>query len=238
VINIVGIVIGVVGAVLATVGLIKANKSGVGKGLAISGLILGVLALIVGVVVNVVFVLAVNNSANDVTVDTPTNVTEPTAANGATASEAATNDTKTNDAALGTSRDNPAPLGSAITDGDWTVTINSVTTANESKYGQTPAAGSTLLVINITATYNGNDPQGESAWASVSFVTAEGTTINSLGGSTMFIPEDQFDSLTTLYEGGSVTGNEMLEVPADSWQNGVLAVSPSLGSDHTFVAVQ
>ena len=83
----------------------------------------------------------------------------------------------------------------------------------------------------------GNDSQGASPWANVKFVTAQGTTIDSTSGSKMFIPEDQFGTLTTLYEGGSVTANKMLAVPADGWQKGVLAVSPDLFSDDTFVAV-
>lgn len=225
VINIVGIVIGVVGAVLAAVGLAKAKKSGAGKGLAVSGLILGLLALIIGIVVNVAFAKALNNAADDVT---KTSVKAPT--NSASAPAAV-------DAAVGASRDKPAPLGSAITGGDWTVTINSVTTAAADSLGQAPKAGSALLVVNMTATYNGNESKGATAWASVGFVTAEGTTIDSFGGSTFFVPADGFDSLTTLYKGASVKGNKMIEVPADSWQRGVLAVSPALLSDHTFVAV-
>ena len=231
-INIVGILLGVVGAILAAIGLMKAKKVGVGKGLALAGVILGVLALIIGIVVNVAFASAVSDSVDDVTVEVPADTTDDAAVDDATTDAAAADDT------LGTTRSNPAPLGSAITDGDWTVTINSVTTANEDSLGQTPEAGSTLLVINMTATYIGTDEQGDSAWASVKFVTAEGTTISSLDGSTIFIAEDEFDTLTTLYEGGSVTGDQMLEVPADGWQNGVLAVSPGLFSDDTFVAVQ
>ncbi len=239
VINVVGIFIGVVGAILAVFGLVKANKSGVGKGLAITGLILGVLAVIIGVTVNVIFAAAVSESVDqaivDITVGTPTGSADGTATDSSTPSDAAAAD-----AAIGTSRDNPAPLGSAITDGDWTVTINSVTTADADSLGQTPQAGSTLLVINMTATYTGTDSQGATAWATVDFVTAEGTTIGSLDGSSYFAADESFDSLTTLYEGGSVTGNQILEVPADSWESGVLAVSPALLSfaDDTFVAVQ
>lgn len=236
VLNIGAIVIGVVGAVLAAVGLAKAKKSGAGKGLAMSGLILGLLALIIGIVVNVAFANAVNNAADDVT---DTSVKAPAnSASAAATDDAANDDAATVDDAVGTSRDNPAPLGSAITGGDWTVTINSVTTADADSLGQAPEAGSALLVVNMTATYNGNDSQGATPWASVGFVTAEGTTIDSLDGSTLFVPDDQFDSLTPLYEGASVTGNKMIEVPADGWQNGVLVVSPDLLLDDTFVAVQ
>lgn len=236
VLNIGGMVIGVVGAVLAAVGLSKAKKLGAGKGLATAGLILGVLALIIGIVVNVAFANAVNDAADEVT---DTSVEAPaTSASADATDDAANDDAATVDDAVGTSRDNPAPLGSAITGGDWTATINSVTTAEADSLGQAPEAGSALLVINMTATYTGNDSQGETAWASVDFVTAEGTTIDSLDGSTLFVPDGQFDSFTTLYEGASVTGNMMIEVPADGWQNGVLVVSPDLFSDGTFVAVQ
>jgi len=236
VLNIGAMVIGVVGAVLAAVGLAKAKKSGAGKGLAMSGLILGLLALIIGIVVNVAFANAVNNATDDVTdtsVKAPANSADDAATDGA-----ANDDAATVDDAVGTSRDNPTPLGSAITGGDWTVTINSVTTADADSLGQAPEAGSALLVVNMTATYNGNDSQGATPWASIGFVTAEGTTIDSLDGSTLFLPDDQFDSLSTVYEGASVTGDKMIEVPADGWQNGVLAVSPDLLSDDTFVAVQ
>jgi hypothetical protein len=235
VINVVGIVIGVVGAILAAVGLVKSKKVGAGQGLAMAGLILGVLALIIGIVVNVAFASAVSSSVDDVTGEVPANTTDDAAADDATTDAAAAEH-----AGAGTSRSIPAPLGSAITDGDWTVTINSVTTANEDTRGQTPEAGSTLLVINMTATYNATDEQGETAWVSVEFVSAEGTTFDSLGGSSYLSADDGFDVLTTLHEGGSVTGNQMIEVPTDGWQDGVLKVSPTLFSfsDDVFVAVQ
>lgn len=226
VLNIGGIVLGVVGAILAAVGLAKAKRSGAGKGLAMAGLILGLLALIIGIVVNVAFANVVSDAVDDAT---STSVEAPADSPDGAAPA---------DAAAGTVRDNPAPLGSAITGGDWTVTINSVTTADSDALSQAPAAGSVLLVVNMSATYNGSDPQGATPWASVNFVTAEGTTIDGLDGSTLFIPEDSFDSLTVLYEGASVTGSKMLEVPADNWQSGALVVSPDLLSDKTFVAVQ
>lgn len=236
VLNIGGIVIGLVGAVLAAVGLVKAKQSGVGKGAAVAGIILGALSLIIGVVVNVVFANVVSNAADDVT---DTSVVASTNSASAAATKAAADDeTVTTDDEAGLSRDNPVPLGSAITSGDWTVTINSVTTANADSIGQRPAAGSTLLVVNLTATYNGNDSQGATPWVNVDFVTAEGATIDGLDGSTLFLPDAQFDSLSTVYEGASVTGDKMIEVPADSWQSGVLALSPEIMSDHTFVAVQ
>ncbi|WP_087507747.1 hypothetical protein [Cellulomonas iranensis] len=234
VINIGGIVLGVVGAVLAVVGLVKSRTTGSGKGLAIAGLVLGALAVVVGIVVNVAFVSAVDDALNEATgttVETPATTTDDTApAADDDADEAAP-------AELGTSRDNPAPLGSAVTGGDWTVTINSVTPVEADSLGQTAAPGSALIAVNLTATYNGDDPQGATSWATVKLVTADGTTIDGLDGSTVFISENPFDSLSTVYGGGTVTGDQLLEVPAE-WQSGVLAVSPDIASNDTFVAVQ
>jgi len=230
VLNVVGMILGVLGVVLAGVGLAKSKRTGAGRGLAIAGIVLGALAVIFAIIVNVAFVNAVDDA---VKATTDTSVKAPAASNGsgAPSNEAADNE-------LGTSREKPAPVGSAITGGDWTVTINSVKTAAKDSMGQTPAKGKTLLLINLTATYNGDDKQGSSAFAHIEFVTAEGNTIDSTSGSTLFIPNDQFDSLAKTFKGASVTGNQMLEVPADGWQNGVLSVSPDMFSDDTFVAVK
>ncbi len=230
VLNILAMVLAVVGVVLAAVGLAKSKKAGAGKGLAIAGLVMGVLALIFAVLINAVFVSAVDDAVDEATntkVETP-----------ADSGDAKSDDKAASDEALGTTRDNPAPLGSAISGGDWTVTINSVTTADRDSFGQAPAAGSTLLVVNMTATYKGDDEQGETAWATVNFVTADGTTIDSTSGSTMFLADNEFDSLKKVYAGASVKGDTILEVPAEGWKNGVLAVSPDMMSDDTFVAVK
>ena len=90
----------------------------------------------------------------------------------------------------------------------------------------------------MTATYNGNDEQGSTPWATVKFVSPDGTTVDTTSGSTLFIAENEFDSLKTVYNGASIKGDQMLEVPAKSWQDGVLAVSPGMFSDDTFVAVK
>lgn len=229
--NILAILLGILGAILAAIGLGKSKKAGSGRGLALAGLILGVLAVIIAIVINVAFV----NSVDDA-IDTTTNTTVETPADSADA--AASDAGAASSEEIGTTRDNPAPLGSAITGGDWTVTVNSVKTADEDSIGQTPEAGSTLLVVNLTATYNGDDEQGASAWANVKFVTADGSTIDSTDGSTLFLADDSFDSLKTLYGGASVTGDTMLEVPSAGWKNGVLAVSPDLLTDSTFIEVQ
>lgn len=230
VVNVVGIILGVLGAILAAVGLAKSKRVRAGKGLAIAGVVLGGLALVIGVVVNVAFVNAVDDAVDDAT---DTSVQTPVDSSSKDADNAEQADKK-----LGTSRSNPAPLGSSVTGGNWTVKINSVKTAKQDSLGAAPAAGHTLLVVNLTAVYNGDDPQGETPFASVHFVGDDGKAIGTTDGSTLFIDDDSFDSLTTVYAGGKVRGNQIIEVPAQGWQNGVLAVSPDMLSDDTFIALK
>lgn len=225
VINFGSILLAVIGLILAGIGLAKARTSGSGKGLAITGLILGVLTIIIAIAANVGAAKVIDNALDDVT---GSSVAPPSSGDNSDAE---------GDSDAGSSRTNPAPIGSTITGGDWAVTINSVTTTETDMYDSSAADGSVLLVVNLTAKYTGDDEQGSTPWAQVKFVTADGTTISSTDGSTMFVAEDEFDILSKVYEGGSVTGDQIIEVPADTWKDGVLAVSPELMSDDVFVAV-
>ncbi len=237
VLNMLAIPLGLLGIVLAAVGLVKAKKVNAGKGLAIAGIVTGLLAIIVAIIVNVAFVGAVNDAVDEAT-DTSVTAPDPNSDGGDGADDTGDEDGGSTNSDVGASRDNPAPLGSAISGGDWTVTINSVKTIAQDSLGQTAAKGSVLLLVNMTADYNGNDEQGATPWATISFVSADGKSIDSTDGSTFFVAEKEFDGRTDVYEGGSVTGDRIIEVPADSWQKGVLAVSPDILSDDTFIAVQ
>lgn len=231
VLNILGIILGILGVVLAGIGLARSKQANAGKGLAIAGIVLGVLAVVFAILINAVFVSAVDEAIDETT---KTSVTAPKSGSG---DDSASNDEDASDAELGTTRDNPAPIGSEITGSDWTVTINSVETVPSDSIGSKAAAGSVLLSINMTATYLGDDEQGSTAWADVKYVGTDGTTADSISGSTMFIAENEFDTLKTVYNGASITGDKLLEVPAN-WQDGVLAVSPDMLSDDTFVALK
>ena len=104
--------------------------------------------------------------------------------------------------------------------------------------GQAAGAGKVLLVVNMTATYNGHDEQGDSSFSTVKYVAPNGRSYDGTDGSTLFIPHKQFDLMKTLYHGASETGNDMIEIPAANWRQGVLSVSPGMLSDDTFVAVK
>lgn len=229
VLNILGILLGVLGVVLAGVGLAKSKKANAGKGLAIAGIVLGAVAVIFAILVNAVFVGAVDEAIDETT---KTSVKAPK-----TAGKAVSSETRSSDTELGTTRDNPAPLGSEITGNDWSVTINAVKTVPMDSIGSEAAGDSVLLSVNMTATYTGDDEQGSTPWATVKFVSPDGTTVDSTSGSTLFLAENEFDSLKTVYNGASVEGDQLLEVPKN-WQNGVLAVSPDMLNNDTFLALR
>lgn len=226
VVNIVAIILAVIGLVLAGVGLARSRTVRAGKGLAIAGLALGVLGIIIAIAIDV----SVGKAIDDVT-----NTSVDTHVKTAGGSKAASGGKADSDA--GKSRTNPAPLGSSVTGGDWTVRVDSVKTVNQDSIGQAAAAGKILLKVTMTATYNGHDAQGDSAWASIKYVAPNGTSFDSTDGSTLFLADKEFDSLKTLYHGGSATGDQIIEVPASNWNAGVLALSPGMLSDDTFLAL-
>lgn len=137
----------------------------------------------------------------------------------------------------GTTRENPAPLGTVIADGDWEMVINSVNLdANDlivDDWNDPPADGNVYIMVNATVTYNGDDPQGEMPWATIDYITAEGNTID-----LAYVSYDatDFTLLDPLYTGASHTGDNAYEVPASV--DGVLAVSPTMMSDNIFVAIK
>lgn len=230
-VNILAIVLGVVGLVLAIIGLSTSKRKGSGKGLAIAGLVMSLLGILFAIVVNV----AVVDAVDDVTNNSVESAPQSSDGGGSDSDDAGGEDAGAND---GSVRASPAPLSSEVTGGDWTVSINSVKQIEADSIGARAQSGSILLQVNVEATYNGDDEQGATPWATVKYVTADGNTIDSTGGSTIFLAENEFDSLTTVYSGAVVNGDMILEVPADDWRSGVLAVSPDILSEDTFLSLR
>lgn len=164
------------------------------------------------------------------TVEKPTTETENQAAE------------ETKPAAKEGTRENPYPIGSTITQGDWAVTINSVNLdanaalADENLFNQPAPEGSTFIMVNVTATYNGTKADGDYPFISVEYVTAGGNTINS--SDTLAVAPEYFDLTKALYAGASTTGNIALAVPTADITSGTLAVMPHMLGDKVFVAVQ
>ena len=231
---IVGWILLPIGFTLSIVGLCLKGKA---KGLSLAGLIIAVVGTIVGFVV--FFTLIVTSvdqaiSGGDVAVEQPVEdvSTDDTVAPTTDAPRDPTEGT----------RNNPYPIGTAITQGDWTVTVNSVNLdanqliADENTFNEPAPEGSTYMLVNVTATYIGTNADGEYPFVSVDYVTPDGNTISMLDS--FALAPESFDQLTTLYEGASTTGNISLAVPAEGITEGVLAVHPHMLGDKVFVAVK
>lgn len=172
-------------------------------------------------------------SANDGALDSssPTSIVQ---------AETATTASAENGASIPT-RSNPLPLGTEITIGEWAVIVNSVDldanarVAATNQFNDPPAEGHVYILVNATAKYLGEDPQGEYPPLLVEYVTEAGNTIRS--SDVPFVKPEPFNSSAPLYSGASTTGNFGFMVPDLAPGNGTLAVSmPS--SDRFFYAAQ
>lgn len=219
--------------VLALVSLFLKGKS---KWMGVTALILSIIGTIVGVTV---FLSVVSTSFDDAFGGGTTTVVEPSS-DGAVKKDGAAE--KQADAKTGT-RENPYALGSTIESKDWRVVINSVTLAatdvvmGASEFNEAPAEGSEYILVNYSATYIGDDPNGQMpALMSIDYVTADGKTVNSFDNFAT-VP-DPIDTTSALYKDGTATGNAPFVVPSATADQGVLAVRPGMLSDKIFVAVK
>ena len=219
-----------------TLGIIAACLKGKAKWQALTAIVTAVVGTIVGVIVFFAVVAASFSNAFggtdvDVASGDDTSVVEESDAPAAEEQPAAE---------VGT-RQNPAAIGSTIEGDDWTVVINSVTldatdavlAANQ--FNEAPDAGTEYIIVNYTATYTGEDADGQvPAFVTVDYVTADGVTVDGLDK--LIVAPDAIDSMSTLYTGASATGNKAIQVPSPA--AGVIAVSPGMIADNVFVAIK
>ena len=216
--------------VLALVSLFLRDKP---KGMGITALILSIVGTIVGAVV---FFAVVGSSIDNALGSGDTKVVAPSGEAGAT-------DGAADPAAEAGTRENPHPIGSVIESDDWRIVVNSVSLAATdavvaaNQFNDPPAEGSEYILVNYSATYIGDDPNGQMpAFVSVEYVTADGRTVNAFAKSVS--EPDPIDTTSALYKDGTATGNEAFEVPTATAGQGVLAVRPGMLADKVFVAVQ
>ena len=230
---IVGWILLPVAFVLGLVSLFLKDK---GKGMGITALILAVVGTIVGFVV---FFAVVASSVDSAFGGGDTVVVQPSKDAGAKGEAV---DEKKPASDVGT-REKPYPIGSVIENDEWRVVINSVTVnatdavVAASQVNEAPDAGSQYMMYNYSVTYLGDDPNGQMpAFVSVEYVTADGKTVNGLDK--LVIAPEVFDSMSTLYKDATATGNEAVQVPSASADQGVIAITPGMLGDKVFVAVK
>lgn len=216
--------------VLAIIALVLKGKKWPG----IVALILSIVGTIIGFVV--FFSLAAAAVSDAIDESTGSSVTAPT--------EDASDTEDADDepvAEAGSSRENPAPLGSVISGDEWDITINSVALGATDQVlaanpiNQSPEDGYEYILVNVTATYTGAD-KSMPALTTINYVTPEGVTIDGLD--TFAVAPDALDTTSELYTGASATGNLALAVPSATADAGVLVVTPGILADDVFVAVK
>lgn len=224
-------------------GIVSLFMKGKGKGLGIAALIISVVGTIVGFVVFFTIVATAAqdafDSAGETTVVTPS---EEASAAPSGDTDASTEPTEEEaPAAEEGTRENPLPIGTMIANDEWEVTVNSVTLdagaaiAAENQFNEAAPDGFTYGLVNITATYVGTDEAGGTpAFILTEYVTADGATTDL----PMVVGPEPLATAGTLYNGGSVTGNTVILVPAEGAAEGALAVAAGILSDKVFYAVQ
>lgn len=226
---IVGWVLLPIAFILALVSLFQKGK----KTFGVVALILSIVGTIIGVIV---FMTVVSGAVNDALGGSEVAIAQSV---DETEQEAGDEDTGTNepeaDAAVGT-RDNPVALGTLLETDKWAVTIDSVNldgnqaVADANEFNDPPADGHKYIVVQLTATNRAAEPAYDSE-VQVAFVSDSGEVFNSFDAMAV-APEPMF-GLNELYEGGSSTGNLVIQVPVDG--AGLLRVTPGLLADEVFV---
>ena len=219
-----------------TLGIIAACLKGKVKWQGLTAIITAVIGTIVGIIVFFAVVAASFSNAfggTDVEIASGDDTSVVQESEAPAAEEEAV-------AEVGT-RENPAAIGSTIEGDDWTVVINSVTLGATdavlaaNPYNEAPDPGTEYIIINYTATYTGDDAEGQMpAFVSIDYVTADGVTVDGLDK--LIVAPDEIDSMSTLYTGASATGNKAVQVPSPA--AGVIAVNPGMIADTIFVAIQ
>jgi hypothetical protein len=125
----------------------------------------------------------------------------------------------------GSSRNEPAPLGTTVEFSGWQVTVDEVnldaadSIVSEDSFIEEPEAGDVYVLITLTATYVGD---GENESQSFFFAFTAGAVGESAvayeqfsDGCTFFDLPNQLDASRDLFEGGSISGDICLSVTED-----------------------
>lgn len=137
-------------------------------------------------------------------------------------------------------RENPYPLGTAIANEDWQITVNSFTpnatkeVLAENQFNDKPDTGHQYALANVTVTRLGEEAASPMFEISVKYVTSQGNVTDT---SDAIVVEPKPLSNNELYKGASTTGNVALQVPEGD--DGLLRVTLGMfGREDVFVATR
>lgn len=219
---IVGWVLLPIAFILGIVGLFQSGKA---KGPAIAALIVSVVGTVVGVSVFVVVVGDAFDNAfrkSDLSPSAPT----PSGRSGQGDQPAARG-----------SRDNPLPIGEAVSNQDWQVTLGApreatAEVAGTNQFNNSPKPGMEYWIVPVTATYIGNATGNLMFGIRVQFVGSDNRTYSDPCG---VIP-DPLSNVGDLYRGGTARGNTCVAAPAGA--DGLWTVTTGFSGKPTFFIVR
>lgn len=217
--------------ILGLIGLFAKDKK---KGMAIAAIALSILGTFIAVIM---FIAVIGSSINEATGGdtTVSNNADGESADGAAANLAF-------DDGEGSSRENPLPIGTTVENDNWALTVNSVNlngdeiVAASNEFNEPAGEGQKYIIVNVSITMKADDPAGQMPMGTVEYVTADGRTVNTFD--TIVVLENGFDNTSTLYQGGTATGDLAFAVPGDTANQGVLAVRPDMLAGKEFIALQ
>lgn len=211
--------------ILGIIGLTQGTKR---KGTAIAAVIISIIGTLVGIIAFLAFIGTAFDSgdASDVTAARATDSGSLSQPDQGSATE---------DTSYAT-RANPAAMGETLTGEEWEIVVNSFTrnaTAEvmaENMFNDPPPPGSQWALVNLTATYVGED-SGLANFIGIAFVTDAGIVIEDFDHAV--VTPDPVDG--ELYPGGTITGNFALAVPEN--EPGTIRLDLTRFGEEVFVAV-
>lgn len=202
------------------------------KWLGIVGLIVSIIGTIVGVVV---FLGVIANAANDAFGGGDTTVSQPAESEQPEEDAAEEPAEEAPAEAAQGSRDNPAPVGTEISNSDWSVVVNSVNpdgnavVSEANQFNEPAPAGSHYVIVNYTVTYKGAD-SSYAAEVMLDLVTSTGNVVNSYDA--LVVLTDGM-GLDELYTDASATGSQAFLVP--DGETFLVRVQPGILADEAFI---
>ncbi|MFZ4843491.1 DUF4190 domain-containing protein [Mycetocola saprophilus] len=223
----VGALLGIVAVALGVIALVKRQP----KAFALTGTILGACGLIASLIITIVTSLAVGAAIDGAQTRVPLTSQQSSASD-------ADDSARPSKEGLGT-RENPLPLGTSFTVGDYTVVVNSVALNQNdevvaaSPVNEVPADGRSFAVANVTVTYTGADST-YGAMVLVGYVTEDGQILNGLEDFAL-APAPRLAE-AEIVSGGTATGNVALAIP--DGDQGVLRIIAGAQSKQAFVSMK
>lgn len=231
-VNFVSGLLALVGLVLGVIALFRKGRP---KGKAIAGTILSAIAMVLSIILANTYTAGFVNAVDEALPHSQTK----------SDSDGSAADDEADD--IGT-RENPAPLGTAIelTSGgsvEYEVTLgDSILNANDlvaeaNQFNDEPDAGYQYAMVPVTVVYKGSETGSPWIDITVEFVSADGTT-HTTSDALAVAPKPGFNDINDLYPDASATGNIVIMIPSEGAEDGTWAVSSLFSGDPYFFAAQ